>query len=152
MPRHGHIYVSVYDQELIRTLPAILENKHNVRFFSINRLAARQLLREFPPELPALDPKTRRPEHPLHIAIIGEHEFVEAIIEQAVAQLIISEHPQDALHISTISDNASRLIDKVKSRIPQVDDYTDDTSMSPLLPLVNLHALDTPPAQTKFID
>ena len=152
MPRHGMIFVSVYDQELIRNLPAVLENKHNVRFFSINRLAARKLLRDYSPRLPALNQDNHRPAHPIQIAIIGENEFVEAIIEQAVVQLIISEHPADALHISIISDNASQLVDKINSRIPQLVDFADDPSMSPLLPLVNLHALDTSPAQLKLLD
>ena len=152
MPQYGMIYVSVYDQELIRNLPAVLENKHNVRFFSINRLAARKLLRNFPPKLPPLDPRTKRPLHALHIAIIGEDEFVEAIVEQAVVQLIISEHPADALHISVIAENASSLVKRLGRHIPQLDDFSGDASMSPLLPLVNFHALDTSPAQMKRLD
>lgn len=152
MPRFGLIYVSVYDQELIRNLPAVLENKHNVRFFSINRLAARKLLRDFPPRLPPLNQDTHRPAYPIHIAIIGENEMVEAIIEQAVVQLIISEYPEDALHISVICDNASQLVDRISSRIPQLKDFSADISMAPLLPLVNLHPLDTSPAQLKLLD
>ncbi len=139
------INVNVYDQELLRVLPAMLHGHHDVHFFSMPRLAARQLLLRYPPRLPRFDKETHLVTGRLHIAVVGDDDLALAIVEQAIVHFIYSDQPDDSVRITLIARNAIASMATLNQRILESQDIEADSTAQTLLPLADLHAVNAEP-------
>lgn len=147
------VMANVDDQELIRDVSFAVGEHASVRFFSIKKLASRYLFRHHAPKLPVQAETTScKNAKRLHIAIIGSGNMVDAMVEQAIVHFVYSDDPRQCLRITLIGNSANERMAALNRRFPNVADYSSDTPMMALLPIVEFEALDCVPSRMKKTD
>lgn len=133
---HINVYTHVRDHHHIRTKDALLPNINNekvdVQFISIKRMAARAIFHKHPPALKANQPP--------HILIVGSSELAQCLLLHAVQHCVT--HEEKNVSITWAGKNVSEKLIHLRQQFIGLGENNIDPILSKILPLANIAALD----------
>lgn len=131
------LYVHVRDHHLMRSREILFSDldskKIALELISIDRMAARSILTEFPPKLVG---KNTAP----HILIVGNSELATYILIHAVQHLVYST--TQPLKITWAGSGVADKLQTLRMKFIGLSETNDDPAIQALLPLVKIHTID----------
>lgn len=118
-----------------------LNGCNNIHYFNLLGHTARTLLQKCPPPYPLLTDRNGI----VHLCIVGDHPFCEALLVDAVRQCVYADSPSRAIRITLIGKTATATLQRVYAHHPLLKPEAQHGCMDAVLPLAYLHAMDAVP-------
>lgn len=142
------LFVQVFDQCLVRSRESLFPGLDPMvvvlELYAMPRLAARTVLRLYPPRLVAGQTAP-------HLLIMGSSKLAAALALHAVQHCVYSEMPAESLRITLVGAESRALQQQLRRQSAALNPSAD-LALHPLLPLVHIAALETDETEFSALD
>jgi hypothetical protein len=141
----SRLFVHIRDTQLIRARESLLgaAPRAHIEYFNLPRLAARALLRRWPPPYLTDAGRRRTATEPLHLCIVGSGDLAAAILTYAAAHCVYDEPTATCVRITLVGRDAAAQYHRILRRHPALDPQNAaDPRFAGVLPIARVHHLD----------
>jgi hypothetical protein len=143
-PRN-RLFVHIRDTHLIRARESLLgaAPRAHIEYFNLPRLAARALLRRWPPPYLTDAGRRRTGTEPLHLCVVGSGDLAAAILAYAAAHCVYDEPTAACVRITLVGRDAAAQYHSILRRHPAFDPQNAaDPRFAGVLPIARVQHLD----------